>query len=205
METHSSDMISIDYLYVQVIPFHQSLTTNYKIRTIESLRSKKKPNGKDEVDQSKRAINVYHARKITIIQLNGDDKFGVMVEAIRPTPVNIVGAGEHIGNIERSNRTVEERPKCHVYCLPFKFYPTEMVCSYVIKVVKDLNMEIASDVVSKDLSPGTLITGRINPSYKEIMALNFGDYVQAHVSALKTNNNESRTTGCIALYLSRNG
>ena len=47
--------------------------------------------------------------------------------------------------------------------------------------------------------------GRVSPSYKEVMVLNFGDYVHAHVPATKRNNNESRTTGCIALYPSRNG
>ena len=89
--------------------------------------------------------------------------------------------------------------------LAFSVYPVEMVCGCLTKVVKDLNAEIASDRVSKSLSPGTLITRRVNPSYKEVMVLNFGDYVQAHVPATKTNNNESRTTGCIALYPSRNG
>ena len=205
VDTHSTDMISMDYLYVQGIPFHQSITTAYKFRTVEALRGKKKPTGKDVIVQSKRALNVYHARKITITQLNADNEFGVMVEEVRPMPVNVVGAGEHVGDIERSNRTVQERSRCHVHRLPFSFYPVEMVCGCLIKVTKDLNMEIAEDGVSKELSPGMLITGRVNPSYKEIMALNFGDYVQAHVPASKTNNNESRTTGCIALYPSRNG
>ena len=157
------------------------------------------------IAQSKRALNVYHVRGITISQLNADNEFGVMVDEVRPMPVNIVGAGEHVGDIERSNRTVQERTRCHVHRLPFSVYPVEMVCGCLIKVTKDLNMEIAGDGVSKELSPGTLITGRVNPSYKEIMALNFGDYVQAHVPASKTNKNESRTTGCIALYPSRNG
>ena len=69
--------------------------------------------------------------------------------------------------------------------LAFSVYPVEMVCGCLTKVVKDLNAEIASDRVSKPLSPGTLITRRVNPSYKEVMVLNFGDYVQAHVPATK--------------------
>ena len=60
---------------------------------IEALRGKKKPNAKDVKAQSKRAINVYHARNISIIQLNGDNEFEVMVKEIRPMPENIVGAG----------------------------------------------------------------------------------------------------------------
>ena len=151
VDTHSTDIISMDYLYVQGIPFHQSITTSYKFRTIEALRGKKKPRGKDVIAQSKRALNVYHARKITISQLNVDNEFGVMVEELRPMPVNIVGAGEHVGDIERSNRTVQERTRCHVHRLPFSVYPVEMVCGCLIKVTKDLNMEIAGDGVCKEL------------------------------------------------------
>ena len=66
-------------------------------------------------------------------------------------------------------------------------------------------MEVASDGLSDVLSPGILITGRVGLSYKEIQALNFGAYVQAYVPATIKNKNESRTTGIISLYPSRNG
>ena len=84
--------------------------------------------------------------------------------------------------------------------VPFEVYPIEMVCGCVIKSVKDLNTEVAEDGLSDTLSSCTLVTGRVNLSYKEVQALNFGDYVQAHVPRKITNNNEPRTTGCIALY-----
>ena len=122
-----------------------------------------------------------------------------------PTPVNIVGAGEHVGDIEQSNRTVKEHTRSRVQRLPYKVYPIEMVCGCLTKVVKDINIEVAEDGLSDVLSPGTLITGRVDPSYKEVQSLNFGDYVQAHVPETKTNTNEARTTGAIALYPSRNG
>ena len=61
--------------------------------------------------------------------------------------------------------------------LPYKIYPVEMVIRCVIKSVKDLNNAISDDGISDYLSPGTLVTGRVNPWYKEIQVLNFGDYV----------------------------
>ena len=118
-----------------------------------------------------------------------DNEFEVLAEELRPIPVNIVGAGEHIGDIERSNRTVKERTICHVHRLPYKIYPVEMVCGCVVRSVKYLNIDMADDGISDELSPGTLITGRVNPSYKEIQALNFGDYVHTHVPATITNTN----------------
>ena len=58
-----------------------------------------------------------------------------------------------------------------------------MVCFCVSRSIKYLNIDVVDDGISDELSPGTLITGRVNLSYKEIQALNFRDYVQAHVPA----------------------
>ena len=80
-----------------------------------------------------------------------------------------------------------------------------MIIGCVVSLVTYLNKGIAHDGISDTISPGTLITGRVNPSYKEIHSLIFRDYVQAHVPSIITNTNESKTTGAIALYPSRNG
>ena len=37
----------MDCLYEQRIPFHHTISKNYKSRTIEALRGKKKPNNND--------------------------------------------------------------------------------------------------------------------------------------------------------------
>ena len=47
VETHNTESLSIDYLYVQGIPFHHSISKSYKFRTVEALRNKKKPSKKD--------------------------------------------------------------------------------------------------------------------------------------------------------------
>ena len=106
VESHNSDTLVMDYCYFQGILFHQSISTGYKFRTIEALRSKKKPKHADVKAQSKRAINIYHTRGIAVKQINADNEFEVLTDEIRPIPVNIVGSGEHVGDIERSNRTV---------------------------------------------------------------------------------------------------
>ena len=169
------------------------------------MRNKKQPSKKDANRQSKISINIYHAREISIKQVNADNEFKSLTEELRPIPVNIVSAGEHVGDIEISNRTVKEHTRCHVHKLPYKRYPSEMVCGCVIKSVKDLNGEVADNGILDVLSPGTLVTGRVDPSYEEIQALNFGDYVQTHVPASIKNTNEPRITGAIAPYLLRNG
>ena len=118
VKTHKSDIPAMDYIYVQGIPFHQIIAKSYKFRTIEALRGKKKPNHSDVKAQPKRVINVYNIREIAVDQVDADNEFEVLIEELRPLPVNIVGAGEHIGDIERLNRTVKERTRCHIYMLP---------------------------------------------------------------------------------------
>ena len=101
----------------------------------------------------------------------------MLVDEIMPIPVNIVGAEEHVGEIKHSNRAIKERTRSHVHRFPFKCYPIKLVCGCVTKMTKDLNFEVANDELSDVLSPTTLIIGILNPSYKEIQSLNFGDYV----------------------------
>ena len=194
----------MDCMYVQSIPFHYSISTSYKYRIAKEIRSKKKVSKRDAVRQLKKVVNTYNARGVKLRQINADNEFRVLEDDIGDIQLNIVAAGEHVGNVERSIRTLKEYTRCHVHRLPYKRYPIEMVCGAVRKSIKDINNEVANDGVSDELSPATIIEGIAGPSYKEILKLNFGDYVQAHVPANKTNDNEPRTTGAIALYPSGN-
>ena len=54
------------------------------------------------------------------------------------------------------------------------------------------------------MTPASLIEGVSGPCYKIIMKINFGEYVQAHVPADKTNNNEALTEVATVLYPSGN-
>ena len=177
IDNHNEDAISLYFIFVQGIPFLHSISESYKNRKIEPLRGKKKTDNTDITNMSKRVVNTYHARGIRVSQVNADNEFKVLGDKIAPTKVNIVGAGEHVGNIERSGRTIQERTRCHVHRLPHKRYPAEMTCGCVIKSVKDLNFEIPRDGLSKDLPPSTLIHGTPLPTCHDIQKSNFGDYV----------------------------
>ena len=79
------------------------------MQTIENhAEFKRKYNKKDMLAGIRNCINMYHARGLTVVQLNGDNKLSSIEEDIRPTRLNIVAAGEHVGDIERSGRTIKE-------------------------------------------------------------------------------------------------
>ena len=107
----------------------------------------------------------------------------------------MVAAGEHVGNIERSNRTVNEGTQFRIHRCLYKRDPRVMVKGCVVKSFKDLNQLSSLNQISQDLSPSTLITGNMCPDFNRINALNFGDYIQVHRDNTPTNTNKTRTVG----------
>ena len=79
-----------------------------------------------------------------------------------------------------------------------------MICGAVIKSKYDINRMIPYDRLLKDASPTNMIDGVPNPTYKDIMKLNFRDYAHVHLSKEMINNNEPRTTDTIMLSPSDN-
>lgn len=78
-----------------------------------------------------------------------------------------------------------------------------MVAGLTVFATQSINALPSDSGVFTTLSPHTLITGRPNPDYDEILKLNFGDYV--HTSMGPTHNDQTgRTCGAKALYPSRN-
>ena len=116
----------MDYLYVQGIPFHHSIAKSYRYRTGVPLRGKMrpsskeskqkikkavKPNASDTKRLSKRAINKYLRQGIRIKQINVDNKFNSLNEEIGDIMINMVAAGEHVGDIERLIKNCERTHK----------------------------------------------------------------------------------------------
>ena len=81
-----------------------------------------------------------------------------------------------------------------------------MVTGCVTNTTKNLNLMPGGEAsVSREMSPITLITGAPSPDYEKITAVQFGDYAQVHEeNGLRTNSNDTRSVGAIALYPSGN-
>ena len=152
----------------------------------------------------KKAINVYHSRGIHVHNVNTDNEFECIKDDILPVHLNVVAAEEHVGDVERSIRTVKEGTRCDIQRLPYTHYPRAMVRGCVTKRIKDLNQLPSTYGISTDLSPTTLLTGKPSPDFLQVTKLNFGDYVQAYNATKITNTPKSRAVGCVALYPSGN-
>ena len=164
----------------------------------------RKANTNDIKNGLKIVIYLYHARGIHVNQINTENLFECSKNDILPTNLNVVTAEEHVGERERSIRTMKEGTRCDLQRLPYSHYPKVMIKGSITKRVKDLNQLPSNSGISNTLSPSTLITGKPSPGFLEVITLNFRDYVQVYNAKKITNTNKSRAVGAITLYPSGN-
>ena len=126
-----------------------------------------------------RILGIYRARGLEVSQVNCDNEFECVEDLIRPENLFLVGASEHVGDVERSVRTIKQCTRLHVHRLSYSYYPKIMVAGMVTHVVKSLNQLPSETGIDTHLSPASLITGSPIPDYNNIIQLNYGDYVQA--------------------------
>ncbi|KAI2509414.1 Reverse transcriptase (RNA-dependent DNA polymerase) [Fragilaria crotonensis] len=112
--------------------------------------------------------------------------------------MNIVTTDSHVGEIERSIRTIKERLRSSVHGLPFKRLPRIMITHMVSDSVRCLNQFPRANGISSTMSPATIVTGSASPDY-HAMRLEFGTYVQVFEENAPSNTPRSRSLGAIAL------
>jgi hypothetical protein len=198
---HTSIVLLLDYLVVQGKAIYHSYSCGYGSRTVDSTGESRKVNSQSTIERTMKVIGLYNNRCITIKQINADKEFECIRDHIRPSLLNIVAADEHVGDIERSIRTVKEATRCHVQRLPYFRYPKVMVIGFVVHSVKQLNDLLGDNNVSNILNPNSMIIGTPTPDCAEVMILNFRDYVQVHKPQLIMNTNNPRSVGAIELSL----
>ena len=203
IDRHPTTTVSIDYMFVQGLCILHTTSTGYEFKTIEYIPGKK-GSAKTSLKGILRVIKKFKDRGIRVTQVNGDSEFECITKGISPTSLNIVGKGERVGNIERSNKTTKGGSRCTIHSCPYEWYPKAMVKACVTNVTRNHNEAPSTNGYSDTLGPGTLVAGTPKPDYNVITKLMFVAYVQVHQMEEPTNNQEARTLGVIALHPSRN-
>jgi hypothetical protein len=116
--------------------------------------------------------------------------------------VERVGAGSHVPRIENKIKTIKERLRAVLNTLPY-LLPHLLIAWLVYYVVGRMNGMPCNTRV--DPTPAREILLGRKVSFGKDLALGFGDYVQLHPIAEKTNTMASRTEGALALMPEGNG
>jgi hypothetical protein len=117
---------------------------------------------------------------------------------MQPIEINVVPADSHVGEVERSIRTMKERLRSMAHGMPYKRLPQLMITHMVADTVRCLNQFPWTNGISSTLSPASIVTGLGNPDYNQ-MRLEFGAYVQLFEDNDPSNTLRSRSLGAIAL------
>jgi hypothetical protein len=91
--------------------------------------------------------------------------------------LNVVTADDHVGEVERSIRTIKERVRTLIHGLPFRRLPKLIIKEMVFAAVKLLNQFPADGGISDTMSPYTIMTGRPSLDFNTLK-LEFGSYVK---------------------------
>jgi hypothetical protein len=77
--------------------------------------------------------------------------------------MNVVAADSHVGEVERSIRTIKERLRSCVHGLPFRRVPKLLITHMVSDAIRCLNDFPRVNGISATLSPASLVTGVAAP------------------------------------------
>jgi hypothetical protein len=195
LEHHKNVTLCVDFFFVQGIPFFHTISRGIGFRSVRQVPDR----GRAVILRETRAIiKLYQSRGFHVCDIHADNEFECIREEIRPIEMNVVPADSHVGEVERSIRTIKERLRTCVHGLPFRRLPKLMIRHMVDDVVRCLNQFPWKNGISAHLSPAALVSGHPPPDFNT-MRLEFGTYVQVFEDNDPTNTPRARSLGAIAL------
>jgi hypothetical protein len=187
--------LCIDFFFVQGHAFIHTISRDIGFRTVSPVPDR---SFKTILREILAVLRLYQVRGLHISDIHADNEFDCLREHVRPVAMNIAPADSHVGEIERSIRTIKERLRSCVHGLPFKRLPKLLVNHMVSDAVRCLNNFPRSNGVSSTLSPVSILTGVPSPDYNT-MRLEIGSYVQVFEDNDPSNTPRARSLGAIAL------
>ena len=180
---------------MQGLPFFSPISRNIGFRTIAAASDRSYDTILREATD---VIDIYESRGLEVCDIHADNEFECVRDDLRPIDMNIVLLDSHVGEIERSNRTLQEHLRSCVHGLPFKRLPKLMIRHMMTDVVRCLNQFPWKHGISDTLSPAAIVTGARPPDFNN-MRLEFGTYVQVFEDNSPSNTTKTRSLGAIAL------
>jgi hypothetical protein len=195
LEHHRHVTLCADFFFVQGIPFFHTISRAIGFRTAHPVPDR----SKSTILRCLRAvISRYESRGLTVCDIHADNELECVRDQLLPIAMNIVPADSHVGEVERSIRTIKERLRSCAHGLPFKRLPRLMIHHMVADALRCLNQFPHKNGISDTLSPDSIVTGAGHPVFHN-MQLEFGTYVQVFEDNDPTNTLRARSMGAIAL------
>jgi len=198
VEKHKDVVLCMDALFVNQIPFLVMISKNIKYRTANFLKSRHIKSYHKALDE---VCGRYNNADFQVARIECDREFKPVMDPIKMAMgirMNYASAYEHVPEIERSNRVLEERCRAVFHHLPYEAIPRLMIIVLVEESAEKLNFFPPKGGLSAYYSPHTIMRRR-KIAYDKHCKVSFGAYVQAHEDKNPKNTQEQRTLDCIYL------
>ena len=206
-EHHNNVTLCIDFFYVQGSIFFHAISRKLGFRTCLPVNNRSKTT---ILRALRKVLRLYAQRGFDIQDVHADQEF----ECVRSDLAGLhldkdfvflkhgialetCTTNAHVGEAERSIRTIKETVRATIHGMPYRRLPRQMIHGLVAYATQTLNAFPYPEGVSPHLSPNTIITGTPTPDYNDYQ-LEFGAYVL--LTDRTTNTPRARTFGAIALY-----
>ncbi|KAL7472715.1 hypothetical protein ACHAXS_013110 [Conticribra weissflogii] len=187
-------------MFVSGLAFVVTVSRDIKFITTHYLLSKTS----DDLAQSlQETIKLYQRGGFKVQTLLMDGEFEKVKSRIPEVVVNITGAGEHVGDVERHIQAIKERCRGIGNTLPFKRMPARMVIELVYFCTMWINAVPNRNGISGEYSPREVVV-RQPVNYKKHCQVPFGAYCEVFKDRERTNTMASRTRGAVSLGPTRN-
>jgi hypothetical protein len=188
--------LAADVMFCNGLPFFVTISRDIKLimveflpsRTVDSLCSK-----------LMKVLKVYRRGGFAVRTCLMDMEFKPLVDEFEEATINVTAAREHVGDVERAIRFIEEQARSVVSELPYKHcMPDQFVVHLLYFVTLWINAFPSDSGVSAVYSPREIVTG-MKMEYAKHCKARFGAYVEASDDPTITNTLQARTSPCIVL------
>jgi len=136
LQHHREVTLCADYFYVQKIPFFHTISRDIGFRTAHPVPDRHRDTTLAGLTD---AIKLYSLRGFSVTSVHGDHEFECVRASLLPIVTDVVSPDCHVGEVERSIRTIKERLRACAHGLPYKRLPKLMIHHMVAHVLRCLN------------------------------------------------------------------
>ena len=164
LEHHSNVTLCVDFFFVQGLAFFHTISRGIGYRTAHPVPDRTRGTILKHLRHV--IVAVYTARGFTVHDVHGDNEFECDRAALLPKTMNLVPADSHVGEVERSIRTIKERLRTCAHGRLFERLPNLFVTHMVADAIRYLNQFPHANGISSTLSPTGIVTRVAPPDYK---------------------------------------
>jgi hypothetical protein len=192
---HRNNTLCVDFFFIHGNIFLHTISRGLGFHTVAHVPNRSLSTILTEL---RSFIHLYSTRGYTNCNIHADAEFACVTIQFLPISTNIVPHDSHVGEVERSIRTIKERLCSCSHCLPFRRLPRLLLFNIVSNVVRLLNQFPYHNGFSEHLSPSTIFLGITLEDFLT-MRIEFGHYAQVYDDPAPSNTVRSRSVGAIAL------